>query len=222
MILGPSGCGKSTLLRRSAASWRRSKARSASAGGDRRAGPRPHDGVPGVRAIDALEDRFPERAVPDEGDAANSPAPRRGRARNAAIEKVKLTEVPRRLSAHALGRHEDARRDRARDGARARHPADGRAVRRARRADPPGDAAGAAGAVGSAALHRAVRHPFDRGGDPGRLAHSGDVAASGTRARRARCRRLRFRQYRPARIRRVSKRIHGLLFGDGQKQAASA
>ena len=41
----------------------------------------------------------------------------------------------RQLSAHAVRRHEAARRDRARHGDGAGHPADGRAVRRARRAD---------------------------------------------------------------------------------------
>ena len=65
------------------------------------------------------------------------------------------------------------------------------------------------------ALHGAVRHAFDRGGDPGRQPHPGAVAASRPREGRA--------QRRPSRLRRSSaraafemlhRRIHDLLFAD--------
>ena len=58
----------------------------------------------------------------------------RGTGARTTSTKVNLAAVRRQLSAHAVGRHEAARRDRARHGDGARHPADGRAVRRARRA----------------------------------------------------------------------------------------
>ena len=53
-----------------------------------------------------------------------------------------------RLSARAVGRHEDARLDRARAGDAAQGAADGRAVRRARRDHPPQAQRRPAGAVG--------------------------------------------------------------------------
>ena len=73
------------------------------------------------------------------------------------------------LSGAALGRHAPARRARARAQPGNRHPADGRAVRRARRADPHDPRRGP---VGAAVAHREdhrVRHPLARrGGVPGR------------------------------------------------------
>ena len=103
-------------------------------------------------------------------------------------------QVRRQPSAHAVGRHEAARGDRARHGDGARHAADGRAVRRARRPDPAQDAGRAAAALGRHALHRAVRHPFDPRGDQVRQPHPAAVAAPGpgqgrARQRAARCRR---------------------------------
>ena len=70
-------------------------------------------------------------------------------------------------------------------------------------------------AVGSIALHRAVRHPFHRGGDHRRLAHSGAVAASGPRARRARRRPHRLRPISTSRnSARCRNEFTSLLFGD--------
>ncbi len=94
------------------------------------------------------------------------------------IAKVNLDQVRRQLSAHAVGRHEAARRHRARHGDGARRAADGRALRRARRADPAQDAGRAAAALGRHALHRAVRDAFDRRGDQDRQPHPAAVAAS--------------------------------------------
>ena len=134
---GPSGCGKSTLLKAVGGYHaRRPKARSA-----RRAapitqpGPRPHDGVPGIRPAAAVEDGAGRTSL---FPLQTSRQARRGKALDERamhyIEKVNLDQVRRQLSAHAVGRHEAARRDRARHGDGARYPADGRAVRRARRA----------------------------------------------------------------------------------------
>ena len=95
-----------------------------------------------------------ERHVPADGQPALHAARGATSARCHYIDKVGLDEIRRRLSAHAVGRHEAARRHRARHGDGAGYPADGRAVRRARRADPPQDAGRAAAAVGR---HRVSR-----------------------------------------------------------------
>ena len=65
-----------------------------------------------------------------------------------------------RLSAHAVGRHEAARRHRPRAGDGAGRAADGRAVRGARRDDPPPDAGGAAGAVARCRAARCCSSPI--------------------------------------------------------------
>ena len=65
-------------------------------------------------------------------------------------------------------------------------PADGRAVRRARRADardPAGGAAAPDGAAGRAQDH-GVHHPFDRRGDPARRPHRRDDARVRAASRR--------------------------------------
>ena len=132
---------------------------------DRPAGPGPHDGVPGVRPAAAVEDGAAERDVPAAVLARSRAARRPSEQAMRYIDKVGLAKFADVYPAHAVGRHEAARRDRPRAGDGARHPADGRALRRARRADPPPDAGGAAAAVGGDPLHPAVRHPLDRGGD---------------------------------------------------------
>ena len=66
------------------------------------------------------------------------------------IDLVGLTGFEDSYPVAALRRHEAARRDRAHARHRPEHPADGRAVRRARRADPQPDAGRAARASGSA------------------------------------------------------------------------
>ena len=72
------------------------------------------------------------------------------------IDKVGLTQVRRQLPAHAVGRHEAARRDRARDGHGAADPAHGRAVRGARRVDARQDAGGPARSSGRTRGSRCV------------------------------------------------------------------
>ena len=75
------------------------------------------------------------------------------------------------LSLAALGRDAATRRHRPRAGAGPGDPADGRAVRRARRDDPRAHEHGAAQDLGPDADHGPVRDPFDRRGrvplDPG-------------------------------------------------------
>ena len=64
------------------------------------------------------------------------------------------------LSARAVGRHEDARVDRAGAGDAAQGAADGRAVRGARRDHPPQAQRRPARAVAARGLHRDLRHPL--------------------------------------------------------------
>ena len=82
------------------------------------------------------------------------------RARARAARQGQPDAVRGRLSAHALGRHEAARRDRARARDGAGGAADGRAVRGARRADPAQDAGGADGAVGRCRASRCCSSPI--------------------------------------------------------------
>ena len=111
---------------------------------------------------------------------AGAPAARHQRARRALSRTGRAHRLRAALSLSALRRHAAARRPRA----RARHepvdPADGRAVRRARRADPRNPAGGTAAAHGAAgrAQDHGVHHPFDRRGDPARRPHRGDERAS--------------------------------------------
>ena len=65
------------------------------------------------------------------------------------------------------------------------HPADGRAVRRARRADPQPDAGRAAAHLAALAQDRDLRHPRRAGGGVPRRAHRGDVGAPRATSRRS-------------------------------------
>ena len=191
VLLGPSGCGKSTLLK-GVAGFMTPVEGTMRLNGRVIDRPGP-DRMMVFQEFDQLlrvEDGAAERHVPDARQRPLQPC--RGiRARPEIHRQGQPHEIPRRLSAHAVGRHEAARRDRPRDGDGAGHPADGRAVRGPRRADAPQDAGGAAAALGRYALHDAVRHPLDRGGDHRRLAHPGAQPASGPREGRAQCPRVR-------------------------------
>ena len=95
------------------------------------------------------------------------------------LRLVGLEDFEHSLPARAVGRHAAARWPGPRAGARARDPAHGRAVRRARRADARIHADRARAHLGAAGRGRGVRHP-----QPGRGAVSGrprraDGAASG-------------------------------------------
>ena len=162
--------------RRSAATSTRSRASIALKGArGHEARPRPRDGVPGVRPAPALEDGEAERHVRARGLGAPV-GPRGRRPRHGLHREGEAHALRRQLPAHALRRDEAARGHRARHGDGARHPADGRAVRRARRAHAPQDAGRAAAALGGHALHRPLRDPLDPGGDPHRQPHPAAVA----------------------------------------------
>ena len=96
------------------------------------------------------------------------------------LDVVGLDRLREALSLSALRRHAAARRPGPRAGDEPVGAADGRAVRRARRADPRNPAGGIAradGAPGRAQDH-GVHHPFDRRGDPARRPHRGDERAA--------------------------------------------
>src|SRR5262249_12379163 len=132
-LLGPSGCGKSTALRIIAGlseptsgtvEWLEAEA--ASAAGPRRIGFVFQEPTLMPWATVGANVRPPPAEV-GRARAARAGARRRGaRAR-------RPFRIRAELSARALGRHEDAPLDRARARPRAEAPADGRAVRRARR-----------------------------------------------------------------------------------------
>ena len=139
-ILGPSGCGKSTLLTSS-------RLRAA----DHR--PVPLDGRPIARpgadrgVVFQQHALLPWMSVRDNvalrpRRAASGGRSARAIARDATSIWSASTGFASTLSVRALGRHAAARRHRARARQRPRGAADGRAVRRARRADPRAAAGG--------------------------------------------------------------------------------
>ena len=166
-ILGPSGCGKSTFLRCIAGLETIS-------GGELLLDGRPVDGPPdGVGIVfqrDALLEwrnirrniLLPIEFAAQAGRAVcakGRPSPRADRSAG----------VRRRLSARAVRRHAAARGDLPRAGRRPGAAADGRAVRRARRADARPDERRAAAHLAGRAQHGGVRHPrHRRGGVPRR------------------------------------------------------
>ena len=186
VLLGPSGCGKSTLLKAVGGYMKPSEGKMRISGREIiRARRRPHDDLPGVRPAAAVEDGAGKRDVSAADDAAAAAQGSRGA--GARLYREGQPDPRRRcLSAHAVRRHEAARGDRARHGDGAGYPADGRAVRRARRADAAHLPGRTAAALGGDQVHGAVRHPFDRGSDQDRQPHPAAVAASRPRQGRGR------------------------------------
>ena len=182
------------------------------------AGRRPHDGVPGIRSALAVEDRARQRLFPLWSTPKFPRAPRP--APGAIHRKGQSLPFRGRLSAHALRRHEK-RVAIARALAWSRHAADGRAVRRPRRADPAQDAGRASVAVGRCgftvmfvthSIEEAIcRHP-----------HPGAVAASRTGKAELDAGHIGFADLgsRPFDV--TPKRIHELLFADDTGHAKTA
>ena len=115
------------------------------------------------RCAVSLEDRDRQcRHWPgDQGRAA-----RAGAGTRAGLADIRRPRRLRRpLSAHAVGRPAQARRPRPGADPRSENPADGRAVRAARRPDPADHGQSAAGTVERRPQGGAVRHPRSRGGD---------------------------------------------------------
>ena len=171
-LIGPSGCGKSTLLR---------------IVGDLTSPTTGTVTVNGKAAPQARLDRdygmvfqapilFDWRTVQanvelplEINGTPKAERTRRGRGQPATRRADRLR---RPLPVAAVGRHAAARRHRPGAGRRPGDPADGRAVRRARRDDPRADEPRAAQDLGADRHDGHVRDPLDRGGrlplDPGR------------------------------------------------------
>ena len=87
------------------------------------------------------------------------------------------------ISGRALRRHAPAGGDLPGAGAGPRPAADGRAVRRARRAHPRADEPRSAAHVAARPQHRALHHPQHRGGGAAVRPRGGDVVAPGAHRR---------------------------------------
>ena len=176
-LLGPSGCGKSTALRLIAGLSEPTRGSiDGWSGGRERARRRRRIGFvfqePTLMpwATVARNVRLPLKIM------GSPPARTRGSMRRSRASA--LPSHARQLSARAVGRHEDARLDRARARHRAEASADGRAVRGARRDHALPAQQRSPGALAVARQDRGVRHPFGvRIGLP-LAAHRGDDAAA--------------------------------------------
>ena len=178
VIVGPSGCGKTSLLMMLAGPAPPDRRAPSCATARPIAEPDPSRvGVvfqeaslfPWLTALDNTEFPLALRGAP----ARRAPPPRRADA-----EPGRAGRLRRALSARAVGRHEAARVDRPRPGAGPAGAADGRAVRRARRADPHDDGPRAAAHLVADAQDRRVHHPQPDRGGLSRRRGAGDVAAA--------------------------------------------
>ena len=163
-IVGPTGCGKSTLLNVTAGLFPPSVR------------PRRHfrRAVSPASTGSPATCSSPRRCFPGRPRSRTSRSGSRPRARRAiggARARAGLAhargtwQLRPALSAHALRRAEKARRPRAGADPRPEDPADGRAVRPARRADPADHGQPAARSVERRPQGGDVRHPRPRGGD---------------------------------------------------------
>jgi NitT/TauT family transport system ATP-binding protein len=160
VILGPSGCGKSTILKAVAGFVAPIEGRIRIGGT-----PVTRPGPDRIVVFQEFDQLLPWKTVIQNITFALT-ASRRvaaaeadSRARHY-LEKVRLC-VRGQLSAHALGRHEAARRHRAGDGDGAARAADGRAVCGARRADALADAGRAAAVMERHEVHDPLRDALD-------------------------------------------------------------
>src|SRR5262244_2728967 len=161
-IVGPTGCGKSTLLNVAAGLVPPSSGRidifgAPLAGLNRQAG-----------YLFQAEALFPWKTALENvaiGLETAGIARAQARARAGLACPRRPRRVRRALSAHALGRPKKARRPRPGAHPRSENPADGRAVRPARRADAADYGQPAARSVERRPQGGAVRHPRPRRGD---------------------------------------------------------
>ncbi len=138
VLLGASGCGKSSLLKAVGGYLEPSEGSISLRGAPRhRARAGPDDGVPGIRPAVAVEDRARQRGVPADRQPPAQPRREAEGAGTALYRQGRAEPFRRRLSAHAVRRHEAARGDRPRHGDGAGDSADGRTLRRTGRADAP-------------------------------------------------------------------------------------
>ena len=175
-LLGPSGCGKSTLLYLLGGFLPIEKGQILIEGKPAGA-PGPDRGI--VFQHFAL---FPWKTVRANilyGLERMGLAARRAREARAVVHRSRrLDRLRGQLPVAALRRHEAAHRDRPHARLRSENPADGRAVRRARCADPQPDAGRTARHLAAHAQDRDLRHPRRAGGGLSRRPRGGDVGAA--------------------------------------------
>ena len=116
------------------------------------------DGLPGTGAV-RLADRRGQRQAAARADGLGQGSSRRAGAGDARARRARRLHAP--LPLPAVGRHAAARGDRAGPLVPAVDPADGRAVRRARRDDARADEPGGAAHLGAHRDHRGVRDALD-------------------------------------------------------------
>ena len=174
-LLGPSGCGKSTLLYLIGGFLPGSRPASFLLEGKPvPGGARPRHRLPAFRAV-SLEDGARQRPLwPGEAGIA-------ARGARKARPELHRSRWPHwlrgQLPLATLRRHEAAHRHRPHAGHRPQDPADGRAVRRARRPDAPSDAGRAAGDLAAQPQDGDLRHPRRAGGGLSRRPRGGDDGA---------------------------------------------
>ena len=164
VLVGPSGCGKSTLLMMMAGL--RQQTSGTILIND---APIPQPDPNRVGVVFQEASLFPWLTAEENVEfplalRGVAKAERRAKARGCA-EAGRPRRFRQAASARTFRRHEAARLDRARPGAGSAGAADGRAVRRARRADPHDHGRRIAAHLGRDRQDRGVRHPQpDRGG----------------------------------------------------------
>ena len=177
VIVGPSGCGKTSLLMMMAGLRHQTSGTILCAGRPitrSRSRPRRRR-VPGGEPV-SLADRARQHRVP--AGIRGAPREERRRARRRHAQSGRPAGLRQPLSARAVGRHEAARLDRPRPGAGPARAADGRAVRRARRADAHDHGPRAAAHLVADRQDRGVRHPQPDRGGLSRRRGAGDVGAA--------------------------------------------
>ncbi len=187
VLVGPSGCGKSTLLRMIAGL-------EAVSGGTIRIGDRDVTEIaPRSRDVAMVFQNYalyPNMRVWDNLAFAlklrRTPKPAMREQVGAVAGVLGLERAGRPQAGRALRRPAAARRDRARDGARAAGVPDGRAALQPRRQAARRDARGAGTPARPARRHHRLRHPRPGRGDDARRPGGGAARRHGAAVRRAR------------------------------------
>ena len=171
-VIGPSGCGKSTLFNVIGGLLDGYEG-TVKVAGERVRGPHPvdrHDLPGGVDLSLAQRDRQRRVSAGDRRPAEGGAL----RARPAFRQAGRARRLRAALSGGALGRHAPARVDGAHAGRAAENPADGRAVRVARRADAAAARRQGAADPAAAQADDAAHHPQHHRGGAALRPHPGD------------------------------------------------